>query len=114
MKQICILMAVVISAVAVLFLHGAAAPAPTPPEKHQTEKWEYGYLSTRFPRWETAEGQLAANGWQELAERLKVVIPEKCVDVEVAIMNHLGKQGWELVAIDSSGGGDKFFKRRIP
>jgi hypothetical protein len=120
MKQICILAGIALTAVAVVFHHGSAAPAPEPLEKHHVDKWEYGFLLFEGRHWATGTEEVTARDWKQLAEKLKAVIPEKGSDemIKCAVLNHLGSQGWELVAIDRMGAqngiGIYNFKRRTP
>jgi hypothetical protein len=98
----------------------SAVPAPGP-EKEKHAKWEYGILTTnRGYNWNGPEGEVTARSWKELAEKLKAAVTvEKPNDLvlHAAVLNHLGKQGWELVS-HSDGVGEfpirtTVFKRRI-
>ena len=130
-------------------LLGLAAPGqagPGSPDK--PVKWEYAELTYRhyaghrggvtaagtfFPdqpdteviRWVTAEGEVEAKGWADLAERLKAPAFKKegsAAYQRVQVFNHLGRDGWELVEQTEAttpppiGAPPKAwtFKRRVP
>jgi hypothetical protein len=126
-------------------LAGPGSAAPNLPEK--PPRWEYAELYQRATargfgpglakgdneqpaaaptaqpalRWVTADGEVEAKNWDELAAKLKAPAAKKEVSAaarKIQFLNHLGGEGWELVA--TSGGTTATssavwtFKRRLP
>ena len=115
----------VMSAAVVSAAMTRAAPAP-PPSAPPPERWEYGELmyipagrSVRVvapapggpapplvagPRatWAAGEEEVEAGTWEELAAKLKAPEGRKAESPaapKLRVLNHLGRQGWELVAV---------------
>ncbi len=108
MKNVSIVVAgIALVGMAILSDHGVAVPAPAP-GKPEVVKWEYGRLqhSARSCAWTLAGEEVLADTDAELAEKLKVAIPDKATPsmIKVAIFNHLGNQGWEMVSVDRATG----------
>jgi hypothetical protein len=128
--------------VALASLSGSGAAAPALPDK--PVKWEYAELISRSTagrktvapaaedappqpalpavRFVTAEEEIPAANWEELAEKLKAAPAKKGSTVNahrLRVLNHLGAEGWELVSGTGSGPGfgvnsTLLFKRRVP
>ena len=110
-----------------------AAPAPVPGEKWEYAEISTSLTATRGPgrfddprarpqpgqpdqprrvvrqtmiRFATAEGEVEAASWQELATKLKAPEPKSggtsAASQRLRVLNYLGSQGWEVV---SGGGG---------
>jgi hypothetical protein len=74
---------------------GNVQPAPGPARAKVAET----------ARWVTGEGETEGEGWEGLAAKLKA--PAAAKDAKpalhkVKLMNHLGREGWELVSCDGS------------
>jgi hypothetical protein len=123
--------------IAAVNLAGRHPPAAAQ-DKAGTVKWEYGMLGTgatfggkaapfggdrpaalagRFT-WTTGTEDISAETWKDLAEKLKVEVKDKDAQlrtIRVAVLNHLGARGWEMVAESGSGPAPSYtFKRRVP
>jgi hypothetical protein len=66
-------------------------------------------------RWITADGEIEATSWAELAATLKA--PAAKADAtaaahKVRVLNHLGSQGWELISVGSGSAAPWVFKRK--
>jgi hypothetical protein len=126
-----------------LGLAGPVSTVPAPTDR-PVVKWEYAELTYRryagfpggvtatgtvFPgqpdteviRWVTAEGEVEAKGWADLAERLKAPAFRpggSAASQRLQLLNHLGGMGWELVARPEPEPGAPTrlmtFKRRVP
>ena len=60
-----------------------------------------GKPAAEVVRWVTAEGEVEARGWGDLAERLTARGSKwdgSAAYQRVQMLNHLGSQGWELVS----------------
>ena len=119
--------------VMVAFLGGSAAIQMTASqpvlaqEKPASVKWEYGTLTipvglkgTPPPgryTWTTGTDDIAGDNWKDLAEKLKVELKDKDAPtskVRILVLNHLGRQGWELVSHSEPPIQNYTFKRRVP
>jgi hypothetical protein len=128
--------------VALASLSGSGAAAPALPDK--PVKWEYAELVSRSAatrkgfapaddapqpqpappavRFVTADEEITAANWGELAEKLKAPAAKKGATAathRLRILNHLGAEGWELVPTSGPGSGfsaagTMLFKRRVP
>jgi len=94
------------------------------PEKEKPAKWEYGLLTVGGGcHWNVPDEAVSAKSWRELAEKVKAPVaiekPNETTRATeriaiVAVLNHLGKQGWELVSHNSDNSQETYvFKRRI-
>lgn len=63
-------------------------------------------------RWVTEAGDLEAANWDDLATKLKMpaVKDATAAALKVKVLNHLGRQGWELVSSTTTV---MTFKRRV-
>ena len=64
-------------------------------------------------RWITNDGETEGEGWDGLAAKLKAPAAgkdAKAVAHKVKLLNHLGREGWELVSTDGS---TWTFKRKV-
>lgn len=136
----------VLVALIALSLSATNSPAvPTPADK--PVKWEYGELNQKTTRvgfakggdpdaiqpvppaqaaairWTTANEEVTAKNWEELAEKLKAAAPGKeasAASHKLRVFDRLGADGWELVGMQSattpaaSAGSTWIFKRRLP
>jgi hypothetical protein len=118
----------ILTATALLLLPASSQAAPALSER--PPKWEYAELSyrtspgrpagvgadgTEVPatpasvsiRWVTGAGEVVANGWEELAEKLKAKPLKKgtAVFLKIQLLNHLGSEGWEVMEQQLGGGG---------
>jgi hypothetical protein len=110
-----------LSLTALLLLAAALPAAPGLPDK--PPKWEYAELyyrsvagrprgvdadgkevpatpPTAVIRWTTTAGDVAANGWDDLAARLKAPGFKKDTSAahqRIQMLNYLGSEGWELI-----------------
>jgi hypothetical protein len=109
----------------------AAIPAPVVGGGKQAEKWEYAELrhsshaGASSIRWISADGYMSVEGWGVVIEKLKAppVKKELLRGVEdlvarqiqrIHVLNHLGRQGWEMVAYKTEGTQSTWvFKRRV-
>ena len=121
----------------------AAAGLPDMPVKWQYAELSYVYIPARpagtaadgtvVPgtpakttiRWITAEGEVVADGWADMADRLKAPAFKKEGSTNyqrVQVLNLLGREGWELVqhteatttTTRTAPHGTWTFKRRVP
>ena len=96
-----------------------AVSAPIPPGalKPQPVKWEYGRLQLRAePGWTCAEEHVLADSDEDLAKKLKAVVPKDANEhmLMVTILDRLGSQGWEMVTHIKQGKYDFYrFKRPL-
>jgi hypothetical protein len=69
-----------------------------------TGKWEYCSIFGDFRGkcgWSKGDGEIVVDSWKELAQKMDVTVKEKDPSdrsIRLAIFNHLGAQGWELVS----------------
>jgi hypothetical protein len=120
---------------------GPAAPAL--PDK--PPRWEYAELSQRTTvrgfgpregkeneapapriaeptlRWVTGDADVEAQGWDDLATKLKMSSAKKAATPagrKVQVLNYLGSDGWELVGVNGgttpTAASIWTFKRRVP
>jgi hypothetical protein len=135
-----------LASASLLGLAASGQAAPGLPDK--PAKWQYAELSYRYipaqsagtaadgtvvpgkpprevVRWVTAEGEVEAKGWADLAEQLKAPAFKKegsAAYQRVQVLNHLGSEGWELMeqteATTTTRGAASprtwTFKRRVP
>jgi hypothetical protein len=112
---------------AVLLAACADSPTAAPvPAGRVGDKWEYGELHYRHVpkrarglpgggkavlpeqttvRWVTAEGEVEATGWEDMAARLKAPALKKKAPAgadRLRVFNRLGADGWELAAYHPS------------
>lgn len=102
-----------------------AAPVPVlPPSDRPAERWEFCEVTFTPPgralpiaiqganvappravpgvaraAWVTAEEELEAGSWEELATKLKIEGPksDSAAVYKMRVLNHVGGKGWELV-----------------
>jgi hypothetical protein len=66
-------------------------------------------------RWVTADGEIDAASWEDLAGKLKAPAAKPGATPlahKLRVLNHLGSQGWELVSTGTSTTSGWIFKRR--
>jgi hypothetical protein len=132
-----------LASVGLLGLAGPVSTVPAPTDR-PVVKWEYAELTyrrdpghpsrmtpsgtvipaqpdTEVIRWVTADGEIEARGWDNLAERLKAPAFRpggSAASQRLQLLNHLGGMGWELVARPEPEPGAPTrlmtFKRRVP
>ena len=126
-----------LTVVATLLAALVASAAPALPEK--SPRWEYAELQSKSTlrafqkdgeeapparptvRWTTATAEVEAKDWPDLAEKLKATGVKKegtLTQQRIALLNHLGSEGWELVShtggTTPTAAGTWLFKRRAP
>jgi hypothetical protein len=83
-------------------------------------RWQYGELRMNDYIWATGTAQTIGTSNVDLARRLGVAgVGSPGTSLSMRIVDRLGAQGWELVAIESAGSviegtGTYLFKRRTP
>jgi len=107
------------SALRALLVVGLMAGAPACARAQASTRWEYGELNLGQSYWMTARTQIVTPGSVvELAKKLGVTIPpEGTTALPFLVLDRLGTQGWELVAVGGQGRvllseGTYLFKRR--
>jgi hypothetical protein len=78
---------------------GAIGQGVVAKEARQPAKWEYGELLDHqggVVSWASPSGKVAGVGWKDL---LKKLVGREGEGEALAVLNALGEQGWELVAI---------------
>lgn len=99
--------AVIVSGVALTSAQSAPAARPA-------ATWEYGQIdessigATSFVNWREPGKQIAADSYEQLAEKLKAEN-----GTPLAIYNALGKEGWEFVSSQSSAHGHANIKSHL-
>ena len=78
-------------------------------------------VATVTVRWATAEEEVQAESWEQLAEKLKAPAPKKEPTPTVhklRVLNRLGADGWEIAehtgTDGTTGTATWVFKRRVP
>ncbi|MBX9578799.1 MAG: hypothetical protein K2X87_00685 [Gemmataceae bacterium] len=119
---------VLVLAVAVAAFAASRWPQPAaadPPQAKPVDKWEYATLDAERHTWSEAGRTVVASAWRHLAQQLNVT-PEPKIDDHneqhrLAVLNHLGSKGWELVTHAMTPDADRrrgssvyTFKRRVP
>src|SRR5262245_55677254 len=90
----------------------ALMAAPAPPPAGKAEKWEYAEVQHHgirieagrrarkdTPHWVTAEEDIEADSWADLAAKLKAPVAKKAATGEsyrFFVFNHLAAEGWEF------------------
>jgi hypothetical protein len=118
-------------ALPVLFAVGGLCLADEKPVRYEFAELRYSRYSTSAPggplmtktdiRWVTAEGEVQADGWAELAGKLNAADGKKEGTAGVhkmRVLNHLSAEGWEVVERPvlegaSAGGSAWQFRRRV-
>ena len=74
------------------------------PRQGPASKWEYCCVfgaDGGNVMWSKGDGELVVDSWKALAQKMHVRLKEKAPSdrsIRMAIFNHLGAQGWELVS----------------
>jgi hypothetical protein len=100
----------------------AAEPEPEPVARPAV-RWQYAELQqrqsgavaaaaddgTRTPgklviSWNTSSGKASADGWEEMAKKLKAPTPGKDAEPNhrLRVLDRLGAEGWELVGTETA------------
>ena len=105
--------------VAALIAAGAAPPvgaATTRPAAGSRPRWEYASLltSARLCKWTSPQADLLEEGARGYAKLYADLGGEKPVEKVslVDLLNVVGSQGWELVAIDGGEGPHQYLFKR--
>jgi hypothetical protein len=100
-RQALILLAILMVSSTAVLLAGAGPAASRAPQ------WEYAVyrsIGSRY-QWQTPDAEISVRGLDDFLREvgLKEVMSDRTVETE--LINHFGKQGWELIQMSPPGEG---------